>query len=90
MPASADWPALKAALLAVEGLTEAHVDMQGIIHVVLDGESVRARLDYRVFVAVEPEAEEAGLRAVGDRSGNGQPDFDVIYPNGDVQTLYLF
>lgn len=88
VPTSPDWFALKDALLAIEEITSVRIDMQGIIHAVLDGEPVQARLSYRVYIDVEAEAEHATIRPIGDQTGNGLPDFEVVYPNGEVQGLF--
>jgi hypothetical protein len=93
VPVPADWSALKLRLGNEPGLIEPRIDTQGIISVILNGVPLHARMDYPVMrsdLVAEPGDGEAVLQQVGDLNGDGTVDFNVLYPNGDVQVLLIF
>ncbi|HWK53018.1 MAG TPA: hypothetical protein VNR18_01510, partial [Hyphomicrobiales bacterium] len=90
IPVPADWPALKAALRAIPGLTQVRIDLQGIISVQLEGRTLRGRVSYAVLRSGVPSGANSVLvQGVGDLNGDGTGDFELHYPNGDLQRLLI-
>jgi len=84
-PTPADWSRLKAYLKSF-GTT--NIDPEGYITVQIANNTYRAIVDY----AVEPSDLRYGqitISDIGDKNGDGIGDYQVIYPNGDKQILYL-
>lgn len=90
VPASPDWFSLKDALLAIDGISAVSIDTQGILSVTLDGQTLKARLEYVVFIGRETARDNILIRDVGDKTGNGRTDYEIVYTNGDVQYLYVY
>lgn len=89
VPVPADWLALRQALLALDAVTAATIDEHGVITALVDGESVTAVMDYTVYRDAAPPGSAVQILEAGDITGNGAPDFEVIYTNGDTQYLFL-
>lgn len=92
VPRPADWPGLKAALLAMPDINAARIDAHGVIHVKFtDGSALEARADYQVDMGSRANATgQIAVEQAGDLNGNGMPDFRVIYPNGDTQLIHTY
>ncbi|MEX1198183.1 MAG: hypothetical protein WEB57_10010 [Pseudohongiellaceae bacterium] len=89
VPVPADWTALRAAIRALPGVDSVRIDEQGIITVELDGQEVRGLMAYTV-VGGGTTREDTVLIEQGDLTGNGAMDFEVHYPDGRRQRLYLY
>ncbi|OFE13614.1 hypothetical protein PHACT_11105 [Pseudohongiella acticola] len=89
MPASADWPALRDALLAMPGITAVSLDTRGVIDVSVDGIQLRGVMDYTVVRSAAGSGALV-LDAAGDLTGNGMGDYRVTYSNGDQQYLFIY
>ena len=89
MPAPADWPALRDALLAMPGITAVSLDTRGIIDVSVEGIQLRGVMDYTVVRSAAGSG-AMGLDAVGDLTGNGMGDYRVTFSNGDQQYLFVY
>lgn len=91
VPRPADWPGLKALLLATPAMEEVRIDAEGVISVTAAGTLLRGRVSHRVDQGRAPSvAGHIALQATHDLNGDGVADYVVTYPNGDVQTLYLY
>lgn len=99
VPVPHNWPALRAALLAMAGIVQVSIDTQGIITVLQDdGVQIHGRADYVVtHGSGDGDGDGSGktdaavrIEAAGDISGNGTTDFRIHYANGHQQLLFVY
>lgn len=85
-----DWPLLKSSLVDL-GMTDAQIDLQGIVSFVDNGVTNRGLADYLVTQGFTEEAvtDQVVLSNAGDLNNDGTDDSWMIFPNGDRQALYL-
>ncbi|MEX1198184.1 MAG: hypothetical protein WEB57_10015 [Pseudohongiellaceae bacterium] len=89
VPSPINWSALQQGIAELPGVTDMRINEQGIITVELDGETVRGRMGYRVERGRDGPGTTT-LRELGDLTGNGRIDFEVEYPGGRRQRLYVY
>src|SRR5690606_36480275 len=82
VPLPADWSALRALLLALDGVRSATIDVAGVIRVNLGDIELRGLMDYVVIPASGTGPGTVVLEAAGDTTGNGMHDYRVTYANG--------
>ena len=89
LPTPADWVSLRSTLekagftgvtLQTDGIITA-TDVKGVVH--------KAIMSYQVTPSNSSADRVSFEPTVGDVNGDGQADFNVIYPSGDQQTLIL-
>jgi len=91
VPRPADWPGLKAILLAMPSIEDVRIDAHGIISVISAGSVLRGRVSYQVDVGGTPSTSgQIKLQAANDRNGDGVEDYLITYPNGDRQVLFIY
>lgn len=91
VPRPADWPGLKALLLATPLMEEVRIDAQGVITVKTAGGLLRGRVSHRVDMGSTPSATgHIALQPRHDLNGDGIADYVITYPSGDTQRLYLY
>ncbi|HWK53610.1 MAG TPA: sulfatase-like hydrolase/transferase [Hyphomicrobiales bacterium] len=91
VPRPADWPALKALLLATPAIEDARIDTQGIISVKAGGSVIRGRASAKVAINGTPNPSgRIDIKPTSDRNGDGVSDYLITYPNGDTQVLYVY
>lgn len=84
-PTPADWERLKVYL---SSFGQVSIDLQGTIRLKIGNQMFEAITDYKV----EPSDQRLGqveLLNTQDLNGDGSKDFQIIYPNGDMQFMYL-
>ncbi len=91
VPVPAHWPVLKQSLQRLPGASDVRIDTLGVISLRLDGQLVQGRMEY----LVEPSSDGSGTGLVafdtaGDVNHDGIDDFQLRYPNGDRQLLYVY
>ncbi|MFK5894082.1 MAG: hypothetical protein QM504_12745 [Pseudomonadota bacterium] len=84
-PTSADWDILKTKL---NTLGDVSLDIEGVITLQTENHIYRGIMDYKVESSTLG-MDEIQLLSVGDINGDAIGDYQVIYPNGDKQTLYV-
>lgn len=90
VPVPVDQAALRDAILAIEGVSSVRIGTDGVIVAIVDGTTIRGRMDYTVYREQASPRESVLLRLVGDVSGNGYDDYEITYTNGDQQMLFIY
>ncbi|MFK5984004.1 MAG: hypothetical protein QM479_01075 [Pseudomonadota bacterium] len=86
-PAPADWDSLKEVLQ--QSYDQVSINLDGEIKVLIDQYTYKAIVDYRVITGANTSQEVLTINAVGDQNNDGFNDYELIYPNGDKQILYI-
>jgi len=84
-PTPADWERLKSYL---KSFGQVYLDLTGQITLTINGITYHAISDYRV----EPSNQRLGqveLIPKSDLNGDKVNDYQIVYPNGDMQILYM-
>ncbi|MEX0619687.1 MAG: Ig-like domain-containing protein [Pseudohongiellaceae bacterium] len=90
VPVPADWVALKAAIAAMPGASDVRISSLGVISVNLDGTIVRGMMDFTVNRGEAPADGELQVNQVGDLTGNGVLDYEIVFGDGERQLLFVF
>lgn len=94
VPTPVDWPLLSASLLAYPSVSAISIGVDGEIEAVVDGGVLRGRTAFLVHRAEAGGGTSwpprVGLYYVGDLNGDGFGDYEMYYPGGQVQALYVY
>jgi hypothetical protein len=89
-PVPVNWPALKQTLLSVSIVDSVNISTEGIITINMGNTVVlRAMADFMVIKAQEPGSAIVEFSPAGDVNGDGKNDYILVYPNGDMQLVYI-
>ncbi|MFK5984832.1 MAG: hypothetical protein QM479_05355 [Pseudomonadota bacterium] len=86
-PTPADWDSLKNALNAIG--KQVSIDLEGVIQVVIGDQHYLALMDYKVVSDEGSASEQLSFNWLEDQNNDGIHDYEVVFPNGDKQILYL-
>jgi hypothetical protein len=93
VPVPADWLALQATLAGTPGLAGVSIDSQGVISAQSRGTTIRGRVTFRVNRSdITTDDADAGVLLLPgtDLNDDGTDDYQLLYPNGDVQGLLIY
>lgn len=85
-PTPIHWDILKDALNLIGN--QVSLNAEGIIKTTIASINYQGLMDYVVRSGF-PQANALSFEAIGDKNGDGTVDFDVVYPNGDKQIIYI-
>jgi len=83
----ADWEVLKDELKRMG--SDVSIDLQGIIQATVGETYYQAVMDYKVISGAYSASDSLRFILIEDINGDGTPDYEVIYANGDKQLLYI-
>jgi len=86
-PTPADWGALKTQLNAIG--SDVAINLDGLIQATIGDRQYFALMDYKVVSGVYPSSDSLRFILIDDLNGDGTKDYEVVYPNGDKQLLYI-
>ena len=87
-PSPQDWATMKNLIASVSGVESVILGVDGIISILLDGQTYRVVMAYEVSSG-GPSRPSASIEPVADANGDGVSDFVIVYPNGNQQLMYL-
>ncbi|MCU7835709.1 MAG: hypothetical protein KZQ83_10730 [gamma proteobacterium symbiont of Taylorina sp.] len=83
----ADWDSLKSTLSTV--FDSVSIDIEGVITLVLGNQTYKALMDSAVISGFKNTKNSLYFNTVGDKNNDGTKDFEVVFPDGDKQIIYL-
>ncbi len=90
VPVPADWPTLRDTIATMPGISHVAIGTDGVIIAVLNGAIIRGRVGFMVLRGADHPRDSLLLTPTSDISGNGIADYEITYPNGDRQMLFIF